>query len=82
MNQRWLYAGIILILAGLILNQLFLIILNLQDPFIPGVQPHRRPPIVGTGFLFLIPLGAIFIVRHFVRKSRMDSDIVYPFQEY
>lgn len=79
MNQKWLYSEIVLIFAGLILNQLSLMILNFPDPIIPGVQPHSRPPIVGSGFLFLIPLGIISIVRHFVLKSKMGSNIVSPF---
>ncbi|MFW9847670.1 MAG: hypothetical protein ACFFF4_00930 [Candidatus Thorarchaeota archaeon] len=81
MTQKWLYAGIILIFVGFILNEVTLLIWNLSDPIIPGVQVHSRPPIAGSVFLFLIPLGAIFVVRHFVLKSKLDKDITSPFQD-
>ncbi len=81
MTQRWLYMGILLIFAGLILNEVTLWLVNLQDPIIPGVQPHSRPVILGTGFLFLIPIGLIFIILHFLLRSKMASGIVSPFQE-
>jgi hypothetical protein len=81
MDRKFLYAGLTISIAGLLLNQCSLLLLNMQDPIIPGIQPHSRPPILFTSFLFLIPFGFLVIIYHFWLKARLDSQIVSPFQE-
>ena len=65
MNRTKKYAviGIVLIVAGFVLNYLaiwFYYYLTLSQ--YPSQYPPPVAPLAGTGFLFLIPIGVLFLI--------------------
>lgn len=54
--------GIVLIVAGLILNYLAIWQYYLMWSQYPSQYPPPVAPIAGTGFLFLIPIGVLFLI--------------------
>ena len=59
MHKKHLVVGLILMLIGYILNSITIWVVTHPQPLLdPQGYPYRIPPIVGTIWLLLIPLGA------------------------
>lgn len=74
--------GLFIALSSYILNELF-IVLFLESTYIPeGPIPHSGPQIIGTFWLFLIPVGFILFALSFVfeirdRYRRTDTNEIW-----
>jgi hypothetical protein len=65
MNEKWrllAFLGVVLALSGYLFNEIFLLAYGGWSSPPPGPYPHSGPPIVGTIWLFLIPIGAVFLI--------------------
>ena len=57
-------------LSGYVFNEIFMIIFGGFSPQ-PGPYPHTGPPIAGTIWLVLIPLGAMFLFMSIVVEIKI-----------
>jgi len=74
MHKKHLVVGFVLMLAGYILNSITIwVIMHPQLPFDPQGYPYRIPPIVGTIWLLLIPLGAALSIYSLWTWWRIQS---------
>jgi multisubunit Na+/H+ antiporter MnhB subunit len=61
--KKYALIGIVLIAAGLVLNYLAIwLYYYLTLSQYPSQYPPPIGPLVGTGFLFLIPIGVLFLI--------------------
>jgi hypothetical protein len=74
MRKKHLVVGLVLMLAGYILNSITIwIVTHPQPPLDPQGYPHHIPPIVGTIWLLLIPLGAALSIYSLWTWWRIQS---------
>ena len=74
MRKKHLVVGLVLMLTGYILNSITIwIVTHLQPPLDPQGYPYRIPPIVGTIWLQLIPLGAALTIYSLWTWWRIQS---------
>ena len=74
MHKKHLVAGLVLILTGFILNSITIwVVTHPQPPLDPQGYPYRIPPIVGTIWLLLIPLGAALSIYSLWTWWRVQS---------
>ncbi len=53
-------------LSGYVFNEIYMIAFGLWSSPQPGPYPHSGPPLAGTIWLFLIPLGGMFLFMSLV----------------
>jgi hypothetical protein len=72
--KKHLVVGLILMLTGYILNSITIwIVTHPQPPLDPQGYPYHIPPIVGTIWLLLIPLGAALSIYSLWIRWRIQS---------
>jgi uncharacterized membrane protein YidH (DUF202 family) len=97
LNRAKKYAafGIVLIVAGLILNYLAVWLYYQMWSQYPSQYPPPVAPLAGTGFLLLIPIGILFLVysaylfckdyqvtiRRRTDRTETKEQIAQPFQD-
>ena len=65
MNEKWkllAFLGIVLALSGYLFNEIFMLAFAGMSSPQPGPYPHSVPPLAGTIWLVLIPIGAVFLI--------------------
>ena len=73
--------GLVIVVSSYVFNEIFMILFF--APYIPeGPIPHSGPIVVGTFWLFLIPVGVVLIFLSFVfeirdRYRRTDTDEIW-----
>ena len=74
--------GLVIALSSYVFNEIFMIYF-IDNFYIPeGSIPHSGPPIVGTFWLFFIPVGFILFFLSFIfeikdRYRRTDTDEIW-----
>lgn len=72
--------GVVIVLSSFVFNEIFMMLYFDYIP--PGPTPHSQPPIIGTAWLSLIPVGFILILISIVlelkdRYHRTDSTEIW-----
>ncbi len=74
MSKKHFVFGLVLMLTGYILNSITIwIVTHPQPPLDPQGYPYRIPPIAGTIWLLLIPLGAALCIYSLWTWWRIQS---------
>ena len=73
--------GLVIAVSSYVFNELFMMLFF--EPYIPeGPIPHSGPPVVGTFWLYLVPVGFMFILISIVielidRSRRIDTTEIW-----
>ena len=53
--------GVVIVLSSYVFNEIFMMLFFDTNYIPPGPHPHSQPPIVGTAWLFLVPVGFMLV---------------------
>jgi len=74
--------GVVIMLSSYAFNEIFMMLFYQNNYIPPGPTPHSQPIVIGTAWLFVLPIGFVFIIISIVlelndRYRRKDSTEIW-----